>query len=301
MTRSAASSRSCGGQTRGGAWRWRVRSTAAPTPRTRRAVRACRRSSGTAWAAKRRPGPPPRTGLASSCRCGRAPRRWRPGSADGSSCRLVGHRAARRHPTPLRHRAQLYKLSAKCHANSPVTMHHRLQRSVSTAPIDITSHDFWSQPFDERDETFAQLRAADGLTWHRAAAVAVRPGGARVLGAHPARRHRLRQPASGTVHLRAQGVALDPMPAEVQRFASFFLTMDPPQHTVYRRLISSAFTPRNVRRIEEQIHDTAVEIVDDLVGAGDDRLRRRMFGAAADADHHGHARCARRPISPRWR
>ncbi|HEY9267158.1 MAG TPA: cytochrome P450, partial [Mycobacterium sp.] len=35
------------------------------------------------------------------------------------------------------------------------------------------------------------------------------------------------------------------------------------------RLISSAFTPRNVRQIEEQIHRGAVGIVDDLVGAGD--------------------------------
>ncbi len=67
----------------------------------------------------------------------------------------------------------------------------------------------------------------------------------------------------------ADGVALNPMPAEIQRFASFFLAMDPPQHTVYRRLISSAFTPRNVRQIEEQIHRNAVGIVDDLVGAGD--------------------------------
>jgi cytochrome P450 len=45
--------------------------------------------------------------------------------------------------------------------------------------------------------------------------------------------------------------------------------MDPPQHTVYRRLVSSAFTPRNVRQIEEQIQRNAVGIVDDLVGAGD--------------------------------
>jgi len=35
------------------------------------------------------------------------------------------------------------------------------------SPIDITSHDFWSQPFAVRDETFAQLRAGEGLTWHR--------------------------------------------------------------------------------------------------------------------------------------
>jgi cytochrome P450 len=67
----------------------------------------------------------------------------------------------------------------------------------------------------------------------------------------------------------ARGVALDPMPAEVQHIASFFLTMDPPQHTTYRRLISSAFTPRNVRQIEDQIHKSAVSIVDDLIGAGE--------------------------------
>ncbi|PRC45867.1 cytochrome P450, partial [Mycobacterium sp. ITM-2017-0098] len=32
--------------------------------------------------------------------------------------------------------------------------------------IDITSHEFWSRSFAERDETFARLRAGDGLTWH---------------------------------------------------------------------------------------------------------------------------------------
>jgi hypothetical protein len=33
-----------------------------------------------------------------------------------------------------------------------------------SSPIDITSHDFWSQPFAVRDETFARLRAGDGHT-----------------------------------------------------------------------------------------------------------------------------------------
>jgi cytochrome P450 len=32
--------------------------------------------------------------------------------------------------------------------------------------FDITSHAFWSRPFNTRDETFAQLRATDRLTWH---------------------------------------------------------------------------------------------------------------------------------------
>jgi cytochrome P450 len=136
------------------------------------------------------------------------------------------------------------------------------------SPIDITSHDFWSQRFATRDERFAQLRAGEGLSWHRPFPsmfpieepgywALTRRADIVFVSQHP------------ELFTSAQGIALDPMPAEIQHFASFFLTMDPPQHTVYRRLISSAFTPRNVRQIEEQIHRNAVSIVDDLVGAGD--------------------------------
>ena len=136
------------------------------------------------------------------------------------------------------------------------------------SPIDLTSEDFWSQTFAARDKTFAQLRAGEGLTWHRPLEsmfgmeepgfwALTRRADIAFVSQHP------------ELFTSADGVALSPMPAEIQRFASFFLTMDPPQHTTYRRLISSAFTPRNVRQIEEQIHDNAVAIVDDLVGAGD--------------------------------
>jgi cytochrome P450 len=136
------------------------------------------------------------------------------------------------------------------------------------SPVDITSHDFWSQPFAVRDQSFARLRAADGLSWHRPFDslfpmeepgfwALTRRADIALVSQHP------------ELFSSAQGVALPPMPAEIQRFASFFLSMDPPQHTVYRRLISSAFTPRNVRQIEDQIHKNAVAIVDGLVGAGD--------------------------------
>jgi len=59
----------------------------------------------------------------------------------------------------------------------------------------------------------------------------------------------------------AHGIALDPMPAELQRIATFFLMIDPPQHTLYRRLISSAFTPRHVAQIEEQVRKNAAAVV----------------------------------------
>lgn len=136
------------------------------------------------------------------------------------------------------------------------------------SPFDITSHDFWSQPFDVRDQTFAQLRALDGISWHRPLPTLfdIDEPGFWALTRREDIHFASHNPELFTSTL---GVALDPMPAEVQRFAAFFLTMDPPEHTVYRKLISSAFTPRNVRRIEEQIHSNAVAIVDELIGAGD--------------------------------
>ncbi len=118
------------------------------------------------------------------------------------------------------------------------------------------------------DEIFAELRAGDGLTWHRPfdSLFGMEEPGFWALTRRADIAYVSQHPELFT---SAQGVALNPMPAEIQRFASFFLSMDPPQHTVYRRLISSAFTPRNVRQIEEQIHRNAIAIVDELVGAGE--------------------------------
>ncbi len=133
--------------------RQRARSTCVPRPRSRRADPAWTRTSGRGSAVTRPPAARPRTGSASSCRCGRAPQRSRPGCAGASSCR------PRLHPS-----TQLYKIPPKCHAKS-VTAAPVQAREYS--PVDITSQDFWSRPFAARDEMFARLRAGDGLTWHR--------------------------------------------------------------------------------------------------------------------------------------
>ena len=42
------------------------------------------------------------------------------------------------------------------------------------------------------------------------------------------------------------------------------LMMDPPRHTRYRLLVPRAFTPRNIRALEEYIDRTATEIVDNV-------------------------------------
>ena len=140
------------------------------------------------------------------------------------------------------------------------------QREYS--PHDITSRRFWSQHFDVRDQTFAALRAADGLSWHEPfpSMFPMEEPGYWALTRRADIVHASLHPE---LFSSAQGIALDPMPADIQRIATFFLMMDPPQHTTYRRLISSAFTPRHVAQIDEQVRKNAAAVVDELVAAGE--------------------------------
>jgi cytochrome P450 len=134
--------------------------------------------------------------------------------------------------------------------------------------FNISDPEFWSRPFEVRERTFAQLRAQDGLSWHQPLESIfglVEPG----FWALTRRSDVVYVSQHPDLFTSAQGVALNPLPIEIQRISTFFLTMDPPEHTVYRRLISSAFTPKQLRRIEDQIRRNAVHIVDDLVGAGE--------------------------------
>ncbi len=133
--------------------------------------------------------------------------------------------------------------------------HHRL---------DISAPDFWDGDFATRDETFAALRAEGGLTWHRPMP-AVFPHDE--TGYWAATRHADIKYISqhDDLFCSSLGVSIDPMPAEIQRTMTFFLTMDPPEHTRYRKLISSGFTPRQVRRIEGLIRTNSRDIVDALL------------------------------------
>ena len=134
--------------------------------------------------------------------------------------------------------------------------------------IDISSDEFWSRSFVERDDAFAQLRRAGEITWHPPLTAKLpyeEPGFWAIVRhediAYVSQNHEL--------FSTAQGVGLPPMPPESARQVSFFLAMDPPQHTRYRKIIGSAFTPKAARRIRSIVEGNAREIVDDMVGAGE--------------------------------
>ena len=67
----------------------------------------------------------------------------------------------------------------------------------------------------------------------------------------------------------AQGVQIEAVPEDILDAAQSFLGMDGAKHSSLRRLISSVFTPRQVAKIQDQVKDQAVRIVDDLLKTKD--------------------------------
>ncbi|RKR73458.1 cytochrome P450 [Frondihabitans australicus] len=128
--------------------------------------------------------------------------------------------------------------------------------------VDISSVAFWSQTFDERDRAFARLRADAPVSWHEPLET---PG-------YPKAMHgeegfwalttvadiRAVSRAPEQFSSAVGQVALRPAPFRIQRN---MLVMDPPDHEVYRRIVSKAFTTRSVAALTRRIERRAKQVV----------------------------------------
>ncbi len=136
-----------------------------------------------------------------------------------------------------------------------------------TTDIDISSSAFWAQPFAEREKSFARLRAEAPVSWHRPTDYHS-PHNQQGFWAVTRAADITTVSTNSEVFQSKYGTTMDPTdPAGAA--ASFFLGMDPPEHTLYRGLVTAAFTPKQIGRIEGSIVANAEAIVDDLIGAGD--------------------------------
>ena len=139
-----------------------------------------------------------------------------------------------------------------------------------TTAYDISSRDFWAKTPDERDDTFRRLRAEAPVSWHAPLEGTLPPEVHQQSGfwavtraediSFVSQHHELFSSALG-------GSTMKPIePDNDQRLV--ILDMDPPTHTAYRKVISSAFTPKAVARLSAQIESRAEQIIDRVVGAG---------------------------------
>ncbi|BCO45014.1 cytochrome P450 [Mycobacterium intracellulare] len=134
---------------------------------------------------------------------------------------------------------------------------------------DLSSTAFWAGTAADREKTYAELRKRAPISWHpRVEHTMIDDGNDRGFWAvvtHPllveaTRRH--------DDFLSGQGIVMESIPQELLDTAQGFIAMDPPRHTKIRRLLASAFTPKQMRLIHHQIEANAKRVVDDLAPQG---------------------------------
>ena len=135
--------------------------------------------------------------------------------------------------------------------------------------IDLSSRAFWSTTAADRERSFAVLRAERPVSWHPPVEDALMhdpddPG----YWAITRRSDIVAVSRNNEVFLSGQGVLFENIPVELLEASQSFLAMDPPRHTKLRKVVSAAFTPRQVRRIEDSIKSNAKTIVEELRAAG---------------------------------
>ena len=135
--------------------------------------------------------------------------------------------------------------------------------------IDLSSRAFWSKTAAERERSFAVLRAERPVSWHPPAEDALmHDPDDRGYWAVTRRADIVTVSRNNEVFQSGKGVIFENVPEELLEASQSFLAMDPPRHTKLRKLVSAAFTPRQVRRIEDSIKSNARTIVEELRAAG---------------------------------
>ncbi|WP_374025224.1 cytochrome P450 [Mycobacterium sp. HNNTM2301] len=136
-------------------------------------------------------------------------------------------------------------------------------------PIDLSSRAFWSTTAADRERSFAVLRAERPVSWHPPVEDALMPDPDDPGYWAVTRRADIATVSrNNEVFLSGQGVMFENVPVELLEASQSFLAMDPPRHTKLRKLVSAAFTPRQIRRVEDSIRANANAIVKELRDAG---------------------------------
>jgi methyl-branched lipid omega-hydroxylase len=137
-----------------------------------------------------------------------------------------------------------------------------------TTGIDLSDTAFWGRPLAERDAAFGELRRLPQPPFFAEPETPFpNPGpGYYALVKHADVAEASRNPA---VFCSGQGAtSLVDLPAEFNEFFGSMINMDDPRHARLRRIVSRAFTPRMIKKFEDDVQNVAARIVDDLLKTG---------------------------------
>jgi len=134
--------------------------------------------------------------------------------------------------------------------------------------IDLSDTAFWGLPLPQRDAAFAELRQRTAPPFFTDPETPFPNSGP---GYYALVRHADVVEASRNpgVFRSGQGAtSLVDLPAEFNEFFGSMINMDDPRHTRLRRIVSRAFTPRMIKKFEDDVQRVAEQIADDLIETG---------------------------------
>ncbi|MFC9973009.1 cytochrome P450 [Spirillospora sp. NPDC127200] len=134
--------------------------------------------------------------------------------------------------------------------------------------INLSDLDFWSLPRREREAAFAALRAREHPTFFRELKLPFIRNGA---GYYALVRHADVVEASRNAEVFSSepcSNSIADLPPYLAKYFGSMINMDDPRHAKIRRIVSRAFTPRVLAKLETDLQATATRIVDDLLREG---------------------------------
>jgi methyl-branched lipid omega-hydroxylase len=138
--------------------------------------------------------------------------------------------------------------------------------------IDLSDLEFWRRPWSEREAAFQTLRRERPIAFFDEMA----PEGTSIEfelgpGYYALTRHRDVATASRHPETFLSGpgaVSILDLPTEMVEYFSGMISTDNPKHARLRRIVSNAFSPRNVRAVEDAVDRVADEIIDRALAGG---------------------------------
>jgi methyl-branched lipid omega-hydroxylase len=134
--------------------------------------------------------------------------------------------------------------------------------------IDLSLIEFWEKPLDVRHADFAKLRSLGKPPYFLVPESPLStPGdGYYAFVSHADVSAASRQPE---LFSSARGAtSIEDLPPEFNEYFGSMINMDDPRHARLRRIVSRAFTPKMIKKFEEDVQLTAAVIVDDLLATG---------------------------------
>jgi cytochrome P450 len=140
--------------------------------------------------------------------------------------------------------------------------------TIRLADIDLSDVGFWERPMAEREEAFAVLRAQPHPQHFAEAEVPFAPAGP---GYYALVRHADIVEASRNPEIFGSGrgaTSIIDLPPEFNEYFGSMINMDDPRHARLRRIVSRSFTPRMIKKFEDDVRVAAARIVDELIELG---------------------------------